>query len=243
MEKATWFSTWFDSPYYHQLYASRDDQEAKHFIETLQAYLKIAPGAFVLDAACGKGRHAKMLQRHGMHVEGFDLSPSSIEEANRLANKHLHFFVHDLREPLPKQAYYDVVFNFFTSFGYFDKREDDLRTLTAIKDSLNDYGFAVIDFMNTPQVIANLIPEETKEVDGITFHIKRYVKDGFITKEINFEDQGESYHFTEKVRAFTLEDFQEMMQEVGIYLLDTFGDYKLKKYHKNTSERLIMIFK
>ena len=33
MEKATWFSTWFDSPYYHQLYASRDDQEAKHFIE------------------------------------------------------------------------------------------------------------------------------------------------------------------------------------------------------------------
>ena len=49
MEKATWFSTWFDSPYYHQLYASRDDQEAKHFIETLQAYLKIPAGALVLS--------------------------------------------------------------------------------------------------------------------------------------------------------------------------------------------------
>ena len=69
-----WFSSWFDSPYYHLLYASRDEQEAKHFIEALQAHLKIAAGAFVLDAACGKGRHAKMLQRHGMHVEGFDLS-------------------------------------------------------------------------------------------------------------------------------------------------------------------------
>jgi len=34
-----------------------------------------------------------------------------------------------------------------------------------------------------------------------------------------------------------------MMNEAGIYLLDTFGDYKLKKFHKNTSERLIMIFK
>jgi len=41
----------------------------------------------------------------------------------------------------------------------------------------------------------------------------------------------------------TLEDFQNMMNDAGIYLLDTFGDYKLKKFHKNTSERLIMIFK
>ena len=58
-----------------------------------------------------------------------------------------------------------------------------------------------------------------------------------------FEDKGEKFHFTEKVRAYTLEDFQTMMNETGIYLLDTFGDYKLKKFHKNTSERLIMIFK
>jgi hypothetical protein len=34
-----------------------------------------------------------------------------------------------------------------------------------------------------------------------------------------------------------------MMEEAGIYLLDTFGDYKLRKFYKNESERLIMIFK
>ena len=97
--------------------------------------------------------------------------------------------------------------------------------------------------MNSQQVIDNLIPEETKEVDGITFHIKRFVLDGFIIKEIDFEDIGKVFHFTEKVRAYNLEDFQQMMDECGIFLLDTFGDYKLKKFHKNTSERLIMIFK
>jgi UDP-N-acetylglucosamine enolpyruvyl transferase len=78
---------------------------------------------------------------------------------------------------------------------------------------------------------------------GIDFHIKRYVKDGHIYKEISFEDKGESYHFTEKVQALTLQDFQTMMEEAGIYLLDIFGDYKLKKFHKTESERLIMIFK
>ena len=144
---------------------------------------------------------------------------------------------------LPYDEKFDAIFNLFTSFGYFENQEDNLKTLIAIKNSLSEYGFAVIDFMNVNQVIENLVTEETKVVDDITFHIKRYHQDHFIIKEIDFEDKGETYHFTEKVSAFTLEDFQTMMDEAGIYLLDTFGDYKLKKFHKKDSERLIMIFK
>jgi hypothetical protein len=112
-----------------------------------------------------------------------------------------------------------------------------------MKNSLTEYGFAVIDFMNVHQVLANLIPEEVKTVDGIDFHIKRYLKDGYIYKEIDFEDQGEKFHFTEKVSALTLADFENLMEQADIFLLDTFGDYKLKKFHKMESERLIMIFK
>ena len=138
---------------------------------------------------------------------------------------------------------FDAIFNLFTSFGYFENDEDNLTTLKAMKASLTEKGFAVIDFMNVNQVIANLVPEETKTVEGIDFHIQRYIKDGHIYKEISFKDQGESYHFTEKVQALTLQDFQTMMEEAGIYLLDIFGDYKLKKFHKTESERLIMIFK
>jgi hypothetical protein len=88
-----------------------------------------------------------------------------------------------------------------------------------------------------------LVESELKIVDGIHFHIKRKVVDGFILKEIDFEDKDQTFHFTEKVRALTLEDFENMMEEAGIYLLDTFGDYKLKKFHKKESERLIMLFK
>jgi hypothetical protein len=97
--------------------------------------------------------------------------------------------------------------------------------------------------MNVNNVVANLVPEETKTVENINFHIKRYHIDGYIYKEIDFQDNGQKFHFTEKVRAFTLQDFQELMTEAGIYLLDIFGDYKLKKFHKTDSERLIMIFK
>lgn len=240
-QQSSWFASWFDTPYYHTLYKDRNYREAQIFMDNLTHYLNLPEHAKVLDLACGKGRHSIYLNQLGFTVLGVDLSENSIEIASKNANETLHFQIHDMREPFEEQ--FDAVFNLFTSFGYFDNDEDNLKTLIAIKESLSDYGFAVIDFMNVPFVLDNLIAEETKTVDEIDFHLKRYLKNGFIIKEIDFEDKGEKFHYEEKVRALTLDDFKNMMEDAGIYLLDTFGDYKLKKYHKNTSERLIMIFK
>jgi SAM-dependent methyltransferase len=236
-----WFASWFDTPYYHILYKERNYREAQIFMDNLTHYLNLPEKAKVLDLACGKGRHAIYLNQLGFDVIGADLSENSIAEANKNSNSSLHFQVHDMREKMEDQ--FDAIFNLFTSFGYFENDADNLKTLIAIKESLTEHGFAVIDFMNVNQVIANLVPVETKTVEGIDFHIQRYVKDGHIYKEIAFKDQDESFHFTEKVQALTLQNFQDMMEEAGIYLLDIFGDYKLKKFHKTESERLIMIFK
>lgn len=236
-----WFASWFDTPYYHILYKDRDEAEAQHFMDNLTHYLNLPEDAKILDLACGKGRHSMYLNTLGFDVTGADLSENSIAEASVAANDKLHFKVHDMR--LPFEEKFDAVFNLFTSFGYFENDEDNLTTLKAIHDSLSEYGFAVIDFMNTNYVINNLVPEEVKTVEGIDFHIKRYVKDNHIFKEIDFEDKGQKFHFTEKVKALTLSDFEQMMEEAGIYLLDVFGDYKLRKFYKNDSERLIMIFK
>ena len=236
-----WFASWFDTPYYHILYKERNYREAQVFMDNLTHYLNLPEKAKVLDLCCGKGRHAIYLNQLGFEVVGADLSENSIAEANKNQNKTLHFQVHDMREPFEYK--FDAIFNLFTSFGYFENEADNLTTLKAMKESLTEYGFAVIDFMNVNQVIDNLVPEEVKTVDNIDFHIKRYVSEGHIYKEIDFEDQGEKFHFTEKVKALTLKDFEELMEEAGIYLLDIFGDYKLKKFHKTDSERLIMIFK
>lgn len=236
-----WYTSWFDTPYYHILYKDRNYREAQVFMDNLTHYLNLPEKAKVLDLACGKGRHSIYLNQLGFNVLGADLSENSIAEATKNTNETLHFKVHDMREPFEEK--FDAIFNLFTSFGYFENDEDNLTTLKAIKESLSEYGFAVIDFMNVAQVLETLVPEETKTVEGIEFHIKRYLKDGHIYKEIDFEDKGQKFHFTEKVKALTLKDFEELMEEAGIYLLDIFGDYKLKKFHKTDSERLIMIFK
>ena len=68
--KKTWFKEWFDSPYYHLLYANRDYNEAQFFIKNLINLLKMEKNSSVLDLACGKGRHSiymnKFLENHYM---------------------------------------------------------------------------------------------------------------------------------------------------------------------------------
>ena len=237
----TWFTSWFDTPYYHILYKDRDDTEAQHFMDTLTGYLNIPEGGEILDLACGRGRHAVYLNSLGFDVTGADLSKNSIEYAKQFENDTLHFEVHDMCKPFNKP--FDAIFNLFTSFGYFEKDEHNLSTIHAIKADLNEAGFGVIDFMNSEFVIDNLVPEEVKTVDGIDFNLKRYVENGYIIKDISFTDDGKDYKFQERVRAFTLADFEALFEQADVYLLDVFGDYKLRKFNAKTSERLVMIFK
>ncbi len=239
--EANWFESWFNTPYYHILYKDRNDSEAQLFMDNLTHYLNLPENGTILDLACGKGRHAIYLNQLGYQVTGMDISENSIAHASQFTNNNLQFKVHDMREPIT--AKYDAIFNLFTSFGYFDDTADNIKALHVIKNSLSEYGFGVIDFLNTHYVIKNLVPEETKTIDGITFHIKRYVENKKIIKEIQVVDNDKSFVFKEKVSALYLEDFEEMMAHCDIYLLDIFGDYKLKKFYKNESERLIMIFK
>lgn len=236
-----WFSAWFDTPFYHILYKDRDDSEAQAFMDTLTNYLNLPEHGKILDLACGKGRHARYLNKIGYDVTGVDLSENSIDFAKQFENHTLKFDVHDMC--LPYKTKFDAVFNLFTSFGYFDNDEDNLKTIESIKTDLNEFGFGVIDFMNSEYVIDNLVAEDSKTVDGITFNLKRYVKDGYIFKDISFEVDGTPYAFQERVRAFTIKDFQSLFEQAGVYLLDVFGDYKLNQFKPKTSERLVMIFK
>jgi len=240
-DSTEWFSSWFDTPFYHILYKDRDDAEAHAFMDNLTNYLNIPEGGSILDLACGKGRHSIYLNTLGYNVTGADLSENSIDFAKQFENDHLHFKVHDMCEPFNKQ--FDAVFNLFTSFGYFEHEEDDLNTIKAIKADLNDTGFGVIDFMNIDFVLENLVLEEVKVVDSITFFLRRYVQDGYLYKDINFSQNGEEHSFQERVKAFSLSDFESLFEQAGVYLLDIFGDYKLNKFNPATSERLVMIFK
>jgi len=242
MESKEWFSTWFDSPFYHILYAQRDESEAAGFITSLQQKLRLTAGARVLDAACGKGRHAITLAQLGFTVDAFDLSPSNIEAAQELENKDLLFFVHDLREPLPLENHYDAIFNFFTSFGYFDDQNDNQKAFNTFSAGLKEDGLLVLDFFNPTYILANLVPVETVERDGISFQIKRWSEAGYLYKSIDFTDNGQNYSFVEKVELVAKNNFIAYAAKAGFTLVDLKGDYRLAPFDEAVSPRMIFVW-
>jgi SAM-dependent methyltransferase len=238
-----WFASWFDSPFYHKLYANRDLIEAELFIQNLVNYLDLKHNERVLDLACGKGRHAFFLSKFGLNVTGLDLAPNSISEAQlNFVNDALKFDVHDMRE-VYKNEKFDFIFNLFTSFGYFDQESDNLKVLNSIYEMLSSKGTLVIDFMNAQKVTQELVFEETKIMDGTVFNIKRSYSGKHIFKQINFEDKEEEYSYTERVQALFLNDFRNLLEEANFELIESFGDYNMNKFDENNSPRLILIAK
>lgn len=240
MSGEDWFASWFDTPWYHLLYAHRDEPEAAEFIANLVSCIPLQPGSYVLDAACGKGRHARMLHQIGMITDGFDLSAKSIAAANEYAAEGLRFFVHDMRYVF-RQETYDVVFNLFSSFGYFETDEMNQQALHAMVCSVKPGGFFVLDYLNPEYVVKHLVSKEIINRGEIQFHISRRIEKGQVIKDIQFLDRQEHHHYQERVRLINYRLFCEWIAETGLVIQKVFGSYALDPFSSGTSSRIIFV--
>jgi SAM-dependent methyltransferase len=235
-----WYKTWFDSEYYHLLYSNRDEEEADKWIDELVHYLHPSKGSKICDLACGKGRHSKFLSQKGFDVTGLDLSVNSISEARLMEEENLHFFSHDMRKPF-RYNYFDYVFNFFTSFGYFEKDKDNLDTLISVRKGLKNGGVFVLDYFNSIYLEENIVQVGEKTVEGVHFSWNKTISNGFIKKKIDFIDNGENFTFTESVRLFKIQELIDLFEKAGLQPFAVFGDYSLNPFHPNKSPRLILV--
>ncbi|MBS1646542.1 MAG: class I SAM-dependent methyltransferase [Bacteroidetes bacterium] len=236
-----WYQNWFNTPYYHILYGNRNNEEAEFFIDNLLQKLQLPEQVRAWDLNCGKGRHAVYLNKKNMQVIATDLSEESIQAAKKQENNTLHFYRHDMRNLFYTQ-YFDVVFNLFTSFGYFKNQHDDKRVFKVVAQSLKKNGLFVLDFLNATYVKKNMIPAEEKECQGIRFSIKKKTEHNFVIKEIAVQDGQHTSCFKEEVHLLTKNDFSALAQQAGLKIKHCFGNYKLQNFDENTSERLILIF-
>lgn len=235
----TWYEAWFDSPYYHLLYKNRDGEEAKKLLNNLVEQLHLKPGMKVLDLCCGKGRHARYLNKIGFDVTGIDLSAKNIEYCKNFENHSLHFYEHDMRKVF-RENYFDTVFNLFTSFGYFAADYENQLSIQAAVQNLKEKGYLVIDFLNVARVEADLVPYEIKVIGDIEFHIRKKIENGFIYKRISVVDDSRETTYTEQVRALKLADFERYFKYSNVKLLRVSGDYNMNDYHPG-SNRLLLI--
>ena len=244
MQPNEWFRLWFNSPYYDVLYHKRDKEEAIKLVDKLVNTLQIPEHSFILDAACGKGRHSIALAAKGFDVTGVDICPSAITEAKQYETDNLHFYLHDIRLPFYIN-YFNYAFNFFTSFGYFRTMREHNDAMRTLAQSIKMNGRLTIDYLNVHFTEENLKHTETIRHNEVDFNIERWSDEEYFYKRIHIEDVAKHVNetFTEQVEKFSLGDFTDMLSYQGLMVENVFGDYELSSYHVKKSPRMIIVAK
>lgn len=240
-----WFEEWFDSPLYEKLYVNRDESEARQLVALLEDTLSLHKCSHILDLGCGRGRHSINLAQKGYQVTGIDLSQEAIKTAKEKAAgeglDNVHFKVRDMRNPLPQT--FDAIVNLFTTFGYFMKDRENAAVLDSVITMLKPDGIFVLDYLNAHKVRTSFEPAETGRFQDIDYSIQRYLKNGAIYKDIEFRrtSTGARKTYSERVKLYDLEWFEEQMEKRSLHIDEVYGDYTGAAFDPEHSPRMLIV--
>ncbi|MEW9668858.1 class I SAM-dependent methyltransferase [Ammoniphilus sp. 3BR4] len=236
-----WFEKSFQEDYL-KIYAHRDEQKATQELESLIPFLHIQPGQRALDLCCGQGRHSRWLAQQGLRVVGVDLSAVLLQEAIRHSlNIPVLYMRADARE-IPFVEEMDLVFNLFTSFGYFVEDEENEKIFQQVHKALKPGGLFLFDYLNPDYLRAHLAPSSHSKQGGLEIIQQRSISDGFVQKQIIIKEEGESpRHYEERVKLYSAGQLQSMLTKQGLEILHLFGDYQASPYQQEGSPRIIFI--
>lgn len=234
--ESPWFVQAFERIYLH-VYPHRDDVEAEAHTDLVFELLGVKAGERVLDVGCGAGRHARALARRGIRVTGVDLSADLLGEARERSPGipgSPTYVRWDARD-LPFQRQFEGAISMFTSFGYFETRDDDLRLMQGVARALVARGRFVVDYLNEASVRAGLEPVTEVAVGDLEVRMERRIEeDGVgggpaVLKHVQATHRSTGAveaDYEERVRLYTADDVDALLAEAGLEpASDRLGDF------------------
>ena len=247
---SNWYTEFFNEDY-PKIYRERLSQDAtERETAFVVRALGLQEGDRVLDLACGHGRHAVALARHGMVVTGQDLNEDYLRTAQedaRQAGVEIETVHSDMRD-IPFTDEFDAVINMFTAFGYFDSEDEDLRVLQAVANALKTSGKLLLDTINREWVLANYVQNDWHtDGDGNTFLEHRefdlVTSRSRVTFSIVTADGTRRDSPGHDVRLYTLTELVRLLDAAGLRLSATYGDYDGAPYAINTPRMIVVATK
>lgn len=162
-----WHKSFFKNSFYNPASAAAVAMAPSEAAFILKQ-LKLKRGAALLDLCCGPGRHAVEFAKKGLAVTGYDFSGEYLAEAAARAGKKkaaLRLVRGDMRR-LKFNGEFDAAVNLFTSFGYFLKFSDDIKTLKGVAKALKPGGLFLVDVVNGEYVRAHFNPGPWQDLGG-----------------------------------------------------------------------------
>jgi SAM-dependent methyltransferase len=130
--------------------------------------------------------------------------------------------------PFRRETFGGVV-NMFTSFGYFEGREEDERVLEEVSRVLRPSGWFFLDYVNAESLLARLVPaSERRAGERRVREIRSFEpRTGTLTKEVRvLGDRGETIDaWVERLTLYAREEIEEMLRGARFLVRDRFGEY------------------
>ncbi|MFH1686185.1 MAG: class I SAM-dependent methyltransferase [bacterium] len=203
------------------------------------------PKSAVLDLCCGVGRHSVALAGAGMNVTAVDLTDRHLartEAAARDKGLAIEIVKSDMRQFCRPEAY-DLIVNLFTSFGYFEREEDDRLVATNMFRSLRSGGKAVIDIISKERLAKIFLPNNWSELDDGTLLLeeRRATQDwGWMENRWIFIKGTQRHDLRFGHRLYSAVELKKLMLAAGFSSVQAFGSLEGAPFD-HESKRLIIV--
>jgi SAM-dependent methyltransferase len=233
---------------YLSVYRERNEEQASQEVDFILRELKPPMDAWILDLACGAGRHARALARRGLvNMVGVDLSRELLEVATKesTGGKAAPLLVRGDMRHIPFRACFDIVLSLFTSFGYFEDEMENARVASGMARVLAPGGRLVLDLPNRQYIEANLVPESTGRRNGDTIIERRRLrKNGGLRVEKhivikNEERDAVRREFFESVRLYSKEEIKYLLENAGMEIEKFHGGFDGSEFDGSSPRMLV----
>jgi SAM-dependent methyltransferase len=221
--------SFFDHPLYlRTVRAERTDAASTEEALAAARLVGCEPGALILDAGCGTGRHALPLARVGYRMVAFDRSALLLAAGRRSAGgARWPRFVRGSYANLPFGAgRFDAVLNLGTALGYLGDRGDQ-RALCEFRRVLIPGGRLVIETLHRDELEARLVAHEERALPGgATLRLERRFDPGrgilHETQHLK-DDAGWGPGRAYDMRVYSIGELGSMLRRAGFGQVECYG--------------------
>jgi ubiquinone/menaquinone biosynthesis C-methylase UbiE len=222
---------------------------------------------YVLDLACGTGRHTIPLIKDGCNVVGLDVSRNLLRIAKKRYGE-AQLVRGDMRFLPFKHETFTAAISMDTSIGYLPTERDDSQSLIELRKTLSQNGVLIVDVFNREYLTSKygfklpskwaLLPLllkfpsqgvlcrlfKWKEYKSFWLLQKRTVTKGGETLRdlwvIYDKATNQRVVFEHSVRLYKLNQLQSLLEKAGFTVNKIYGDYEKQAFDAN-STRLILL--
>jgi SAM-dependent methyltransferase len=187
----------------------------------------------VLDLCCGTGRHLRELQ-----CLGVDLNLESL--------RGLPAACADMRSLPLRSESFDAVVSLFSSFGYLESDDEDLRALREVRRVLKPGGELLLDLLNRENALGGFVDSVQRAEEDGSLVVERRSFDalrGRLTTSFVMIDAngGRRESPGHSLRLYTLTELSRLLGDAGLALERVFGGYAGEPYELASVRMIALI--